>query len=200
MVLTNRIQKITEALYRVTELLSDKEPLKWLLRNEAVELFDFLASKENKEIWEGKGEFDLIRKINRTLQLAASSDTFVSNINFEILRREYLALGDFLREQIKTKKQEFQSLQSIQNFLPISISNGQISNGQDIDSNGHNGQTRKKQILGLFKENEWVSSQEILALLSQFSPKSIQRDLLEMVNSGILKKTGDKRWRKYSLT
>ncbi len=34
--LCDRIQKITEALYRVTDLLSDKEPLKWQLRDSAI--------------------------------------------------------------------------------------------------------------------------------------------------------------------
>ena len=35
---TDRIQKLTAALYRVTDLLSDKEPIKWTLRDKALNL------------------------------------------------------------------------------------------------------------------------------------------------------------------
>ena len=40
---TDRIQKLTAALYRVTDLLSDKEPLKWTLRDKALNLYDDLV-------------------------------------------------------------------------------------------------------------------------------------------------------------
>jgi len=216
--LCDRAQKITEALYRVTDLFSDKEPLKWQLRNSAIELFDFLMVAEEKELIGAENIFYSTRKMNRLLQLAYSSGAFVSSINFEVLRREYLSLSDSFENQLKRQKEEIDS------------------NGQHLLSNGHNGQSldsaekkseetkkalkktefplgnsvsksngqplilkeRKRRILGFIKEGEWVSIREIFTSLPEFGPKSIQRELLEMVDSGILKKTGEKRWRKYS--
>ncbi len=92
--LCDRIQKITEALYRVTDLLSDKEPLKWQLRDSAIELFDFLMVAENKELIGAENIFYSIHKMNRLLQLAYSSCAVVASINFEVLSREYRSLSD----------------------------------------------------------------------------------------------------------
>lgn len=207
-----KLQKITEALYRVTELYSDKEPLKWQLRAMAVELFDFLTSNEEKEIFDAGKAFDLIRRLTRLLQLAYASSAFVSSINFEVLRREYLSLND-----------------SLQNLLsPVPVSIGQVvdsigqTNGQEEKEpketkfplgnfvSKSNGQPvfleeRKRRILASIKGtkgtkgNEWLTIREISASLPEYGEKSVQRDLLEMVGAGILKKAGDKRWRKYGL-
>jgi hypothetical protein len=234
-----RVQKITEALYRVTEFFPDKEPLKWQLRCDAIEIFDFLMSSEDKkEIFRINNILFLIRKIERILQLTSSFGGYIPSINFEVLRREYLSLADSLQIQSRDQEKELYS-SAIENILPasspVSESNGHLpvvennSNGHSLVDNGHNGQEgkyeenkesnnkveenenenrngqpillkeRKRKILNLVKENEWISIREILVSLPEFGPKSIQRDLLEMVEAGILKKTGDKRWRKYSL-
>lgn len=253
----DKVQKITEALYRVTEFFPDEEPLKWRLRNASLEIFDFSASWENKnkdEIFGVENILNLIQRIDSALQLASSFGGYIPSINFEILRREYLSLAESLQSQFQDKSQELRVLESVKSLLPVSLpakdfdSNGQ-SNGQSENSNGHlptgefidnghNGQNRqtnennitstsvvdveknpigdriskkerKRKILGLIsakggsapggKENEWISVHEISSSLPEFGEKSIQRDILEMVEAGILKKTGDKRWRKYSL-
>lgn len=235
-----RVQKITEALYRVTELLPEKEPLKWQLRVDAVELFDFLILKERKEIFEAKNIFALIRRLARTLQLACASSAHVSSINFEVLRREYLSLSDSLENQIESEKNKIQSGEfAIENILPeepvgLPEYNGQLitdksnANGQPYVLNNHNGQKekelikvsnngnngngngngngtdivlkeRKRKILSLIKGGDWLSLREISDFLPEFGDKSIQRDLVELVNAGMLRKAGDKRWRKYAL-
>lgn len=232
----DQVQKITEALYRVTEFFPDKEPLKWRLRSDAIEVFDFLLSSENKkEIFGIEKILNLIQGIERALRLASSFGPYMPSVNFEILRREYLALGDSLEAQMESKKQE---LLSLRNLLPVSIGQSTDSNGQSDDSNGQffvdnghpqikkeketqgrslqlvaaartglastNGhlpllKERQKKILSALKGNGWVTIREISASLPEYGEKSVQRDILEMVEAGILKKTGDKRWRKYSL-
>jgi hypothetical protein len=213
----DKVQKLTEALYRVTELFPDKEPLKWQLRDNAVEILDFMLLVENKEVFNTGNIFDLFRKMNYLLQLASSSSAFISKINFEVLRREYLILVEEIN-----KMQVPKEITSPKDLLVISngqsvISNGH-SNGHDGQPNGHNGQKenkeknkeqidlidlldkRKKQILTVIKPNEWKTIQEIAGSLPGISIKNIQRVLLDMVENGILRKEGDKRWRKYSLS
>ena len=117
--LSDRAEKIAEALYRVTDLLPDKEPLKWQLRVDAVELFDFLILREQKEIFDAKNIFSLVKRLVRTLQLACASSAFVSSINFEVLRREYLSLSDSLENQIESEKNKLQSGEyAVENILP----------------------------------------------------------------------------------
>jgi len=79
---SERIQKLTEALYRVTELFPDKEPLKWQLRANAIELLDFLATAEGKEISDSRKSADLAKKISCFLKLAYDSSAFIYSINF----------------------------------------------------------------------------------------------------------------------
>ena len=215
---SERIQKLTEALYRVTELFPDKEPLKWQLRANAIELLDFLATAEGKEISDSRKSADLAKKISCFLKLAYDSSAFIYSINFEILRQEYLNLGDSLKLHIEDKKIIF-------NLNPVSNGHSSDSNGHLPDYNGHKKQKdnveqsqqieqieqtgqpqqpivlkeRKRKILSLLDKNEWRNIRDICHSLPGLATKSVQRDLLEMVGAGILKKEGNKRWRKYSV-
>jgi hypothetical protein len=141
----DKIQKITEALYRVTEFFPDKEPLKWRLRSDAIEIFDCLfSSEEKKGIFDIESVLNLIKRIDRALQLASSFGAYMPSINFEILRREYLSLADLLQNQFGTEKQESYTLESIKSILPVSSffqspnnefnSNGHLPNRESVDN------------------------------------------------------------------
>lgn len=211
--MTGKVQKLTEALYRVTNLFSDKEPLKWQLRETAVEIFDLLLSiletgqNEQKSILLENS----LRKINHLLNLTPFSGAFIANVNFDILKREYITLAEEIG-----KNQPLKEISPPKDLLVISA----ISNGHNGQSNGHNGQKeknekieenkdkneqtillneRKKQVLSFIKPNEWKTIKEIAVSLPEIGEKSIQRDLLEMAEAGVIKKKGNKRWRKYSL-
>lgn len=94
---TDRIQKLTAALYRVTDLLSDKEPLKWTLRDKALNLYDNLVSIKNTKDKDSLLDNSLknFAQIIKSLELV-SVGVSVSNLNFEILKREYLFLKNFV--------------------------------------------------------------------------------------------------------
>ena len=94
---TDRIQKLTAALYRVTDLLSDKEPLKWTLRDKALNLYDDLVSVKNTKDKDGLLDNTIknFAQIIKSLELV-SAGVCVSNLNFEILKREYLFLKNFV--------------------------------------------------------------------------------------------------------
>ena len=94
---TDRIQKLTAALYRVTDLLSDKEPIKWTLRDKALNLHDDLVSVKNTKDKDGLLDTSLknFAQIIKSLELV-SVGVCVSNLNFEILKREYLFLKNFI--------------------------------------------------------------------------------------------------------
>src|SRR3990167_1992107 len=84
--LKQRALKITEALYRTTDLFSDAEPLKWSLRNEALEILNM--HPQNFVRFDG-----LIKNISLKLDLA-SSGTFISKTNFEVIKGAYNDLLD----------------------------------------------------------------------------------------------------------
>lgn len=219
--ITDKVQKITSALYRVTDLLSDKEPLKWTLRDKAIGLHDNLVSVKNTK----DKDYLLNDSLKKFLQIIkslelVSSGVCVSNINFEILKREYSLLRDFI-EGKKTDMANDPKItleESFFNKKRREIGSGQ-SQKETADKNGFFGtpetiktslfygsekqqeidpQSRKGKVLDLLKNGQAKSVNEIAVNFSgEASEKSIQRDLLDLVKMGKISAMGDKRWRKY---
>lgn len=88
-----RVTRVSEALYRVTDLMPDEEPLKWSLRTKAIELVELLsfltssASLKDRAVTSARVH-ELIDAITRLLDIAAGA-SFISKVNFDVLRREY---------------------------------------------------------------------------------------------------------------
>lgn len=60
-------------------------------------------------------------------------------------------------------------------------------------------QERRKTIIGLLASKPEITVKDISIAVSNCSEKTLQRELLDMVAQGLLKKTGERRWSKYSL-
>lgn len=59
--------------------------------------------------------------------------------------------------------------------------------------------SRQSIIISLLKRKKEIMIKDVSPLIQGCSEKTIQRELLTMVHAGILKKTGEKRWSRYSL-
>lgn len=226
--LLDKIKKLTNALYRVTDLLSDKEPLKWTLRNKAVIIYENLVSvilltgevKDKNYIL--NETLNYISQLINTLELV-SMGTYVSNLNFEILKKEYINLKSFIegsKDEIVAEQKLLsacadrpETAESIEYNGQTAKSNGQkTSIGHKTDAqhqvshkaprkeNGLKIDDRKQKIFELIKKEGAKTISEITPLFSGVSAKSVQRDLLELVKTGKLNAEGEKRWRKYKLT
>lgn len=221
--ITDKVQKITSALYRVTDLLSDKEPLKWTLRDKAIGLHDNLVSVKNTKDKDRLLDDSLknFSQIAKSLELISSS-VCVSSLNFEILKREYSLLRDFIEGKkvdmandpkitleatsFNKKKQEINQLYPqkemlANNNLLSSFETSKISSfSEEIKFQEIDPQSRKGKVLNLLKNGPAKSVNEIAVNFNgEASEKSIQRDLLELVKIGKISAMGDKRWRKYEI-
>jgi len=99
---SERIRRITEALYRVSELLPDAEPLRWSLRREALQLFeDFAVFAMSPKSTRHRAVKDAESRIGRVLALIelAAAGSYLSELNFAVLKREYEAFGRVIGEQ-----------------------------------------------------------------------------------------------------
>lgn len=67
-------------------------------------------------------------------------------------------------------------------------------------SSGSENSSRKDIIIGLVKDKGEITIKDISCIVSDCSEKTIQRELLSLVNSSVLKKIGEKRWSRYSLS
>lgn len=251
--LCDRVQKITGAVYRVTDLLPDKEPLKWVIRENVVTTLNNIISIKDKKPFERAGHLmeinDAIDKIIVLFTIFSESNTFAGS-NFNILIEEYNAIKKDLASEIQssdikllfsdmsTKKyskensmaegnpQEISNGHSNgPNYQTIGQSNGQINdNGQEkviqkesphdptskkIEPKPAKGEIpekkksnwtnkeRKNKIFEIVKSKGKITVGELSGMFAGFSEKTLQRDLVEMVRNGLLRKEGDKRWRTY---
>ena len=226
--LLDRTQKITEALYRVTDFFSDTEPLKWVLRKEAVEIFNFVlkisvSSSSDSKHRALESISNRIWTLMRILEIA-SSNSFVSETNFSVLKREYTTIMDilvsskdnFLLESVtlsdyQTKKTSVSHVKDTKRGAPAVSVGGDVKNGtegvkSDVGNEkselfqpaGPPGGERRERILSFIKGQNWVSVGDLAAVFQgKISGKTIQRDLIGMANEGLLLKEGDKRWRRY---
>lgn len=205
-----RTKKITEALYRITDFFPDEEPLKWILRKEAVGIFNSFLNIESlshyERIKESKRCSLTIEKI-LTLTELASFGSFVGKANFDVLAREYKAILSFinginhdeinpiLKAELPGTDHEMLSASPYvreNNNKLAAIAANKGNEGLHFNS-------RHDKILSLVREGREVSIGDIYHYFEGISEKTIQRDLILLVNRGILNMNGDKRWRRYAL-
>lgn len=205
--IAERLQKLTAALYRVTDLFSDKEPLKWSLRDNAIELYSKLMSiRRNPNNFQDVIEY--VNKIIKILEIA-SSGTIVSSMNFDILRKEYvnlmtamesnkeiiipeISIGQKIIGQIKTEKIEAPIKPARQILLR------KKPERHILKSKGLHSEERKRKIIDFLKQNGERTIKEISVIFTGISEKSVQRDLSDLIKTGQLISKGEKRWRTYS--
>ena len=220
-----KTKKITEALYRITDFFPDEEPLKWILRKEAVGVLNSFLNIERVSYYERlKESKHCSSAIGKILNLAelASFGSFVAKTNFDVLGREYKAILSYingmnhdeispiLKTELLGTNQEVLSRSPY--FYPGNNKNEPVDDAENAKNNNHfvnnsasnndqdlrfNG--RHDKILSLVKEKKDVSVGDIYHYFDDISEKTIQRDLISLVNRGILNMNGDKRWRRYAL-
>ncbi|MBU3926020.1 DeoR family transcriptional regulator [Patescibacteria group bacterium] len=217
----DRIKKLTEAVYRVSNLYPDQEPLKWTLRENAIQLYNRIMSimDMSDRMSDRKIETDLREIISSFSQMVyklelASLGGFISDINFEILKKEYIKLKDFIQAQkniiisesfmdnimigssspvLEFKKETIGHLVSNRT---LNVQSGGVQTGSVQTDKIDN---RKQKILNFLKNNGKKTIREISSIFEGISEKSVQRDLAELVRSGQLATEGEKRWRVYFL-
>ena len=212
-VISDRLQKLTNALYRVTDLLSDREPLKWILRNKALKIYDIFSlllsdidiKDKNKKLNEG---LSYLSQIINILGMMSNGDSLFYK-NFEILNKEYNNLKLFVQGERETIISdikflpEFSALNKSSNkkdFKANKTINNKISIGQENNySIGQNNKAveRRNKILEILKTQGPKTISEITPSFLGISEKTIQRDLIFLVKTNKIKAEGEKRWRKY---
>lgn len=85
--------------------------------------------------------------------------------------------------------------------LPIKDINNEEKNAMSFNK-GHIVRDKNKRyevIINLLKKTKEISVRDVSSIVSDCSEKTIQRELLSLVDKGVLKKEGERRWSKYSL-
>lgn len=236
-------ERFVAALYILTELFPDPEPLKWELRSLGTLLCkDILSFRGRGSIFSKENVGDASSSIIRVASLLeiAHIANFVSAMNLSLFRRELDALmaliegrgrsGSAMGENLAFHESFFRvpeqprddvlvqkSQQSLVNktgemsTIQRNISHkGQggikdsVSYKVSDTTKGHldernNRVDRRQKIIGVLKLRGVATIKDISTVIVGCSEKTVQRELLKMVQEDVLRKEGERRWSRYSL-
>ncbi len=219
-----KTEKLATAVYMVTGLFSDNEPMKWSLRRKVSELMSFNLTYKDIA---GSSQIDFNHSVQtRVLEIVSLLDIseragLISTMNFSILKQEFSGLLDTFNsfeKALKDLPQETLSKTFFDTQLqsPISSSGstnvpaalqGSLKVNQShlkdntsaSSSDNQKRSSRQNIILNMLKKKKEVTIKDITEVIKNCSEKTIQRELISFIAAGVLKKTGERRWSKYSL-
>lgn len=181
-----------------------------LIVNRISEIFSFmdiaaavgLISDMNHKILKGEMAAleESLSKKQESYRIHIFEDLFTEDIQKDTQGQNIL---DENKRQIKAPS-DFKEKSATQNFSlknekRILVSSTRNHSLKEKKNNSSENSTRKDIIIGLVKDKGEVTIKDISSVVSECSEKTIQRELLSLVNSNLLKRTGEKRWSKYSL-
>ncbi|MEK7171161.1 MAG: hypothetical protein AAB774_02550 [Patescibacteria group bacterium] len=186
-----KIERITSALYLVTNFLSDNDPIKWKIREKALNILLVGAESAN---WRMSHITDLLRLIDVALY-----DQHSSSMNLSILREEYLKLNDLIKRETANLDALIGSPSTpIPSAAPPSLGQKTEKASPKIRKTFSLKTDRQEIILNSLTAGVWLPIKDIAKNLQNFSGKTVQRELNTLVIAGLVKKTGERRWSRYT--
>ena len=218
-----KTQKISYALFMISDLFDSKEPLRLSIRNNATELVKHSLSFIKNNTQENVRYIDqLLASLLETLSLCEAGyfAKLISEMNNTLLKKEIYHIVEIL----DLKKGKRISLD--EGFLDVG--NPDSYKGQIDTHKGHSvlyqkpiitntvksipvprlapkpiqkelKSNRSELIMSLLKKGQELTIKDFLIHIHDCSEKTIQRELLALVAKGLLKKKGERRWSRYSL-
>lgn len=219
--LVKKTERLVSAVYLVTGLIPENDPIRHLVRQESAGLMSFIVEYKNISL----PVFDnflmeveqRIQRINSYLQVCQNSG-LVSKMNSELITKEFNKILDEVLNNKSKLESENRNIPSSFFDVPLSYKNTSIEGyiqGVKSDSNHTQKDTkiftdkpvdhevkrsgRQSVILNLIKKKKEVTIKDISEVVKNCSEKTIQRELTAFISSGVLKRVGERRWSKYSL-
>jgi hypothetical protein len=215
----SRGQKIVSAIYLVTELFDEREPLRWSLRSNVLEFISDVSKGSTVAsdrlaqmifMIETAARVRLLSEMNRDI-LVSEIRSFINAFDAELKGKantEARHLSDVLEEVQDVPRISYQSSQTVRPERQMIIkgqARGPIKDIQKdtfkIEAQKHvsNGKDRKEKIVNVIREKGEITIKDIASIMPDCSEKTIQRDLADMVLAGGVKKKGERRWTVYFL-
>jgi hypothetical protein len=224
-----RISKVAQAIYIITDIIKDAEPLKWTLRKSATEASNFRHYLDEQDVLNTLErsllELEGMLEFGRNVRVLSEMNAFIIQDQIKKLINEIKegAKGSYSKEL----DYRFFDTQKPTPLLPSDVFGTSLENKDLYKSHkGHNvlydfytpspvkkapaanvkrelqptkeKDERKEEMLRIIKGIGEVTIKDLRDKIKDRSEKTIQRDLIQMVSDGVLKKTGERRWSKYS--
>lgn len=204
-----KTEKLASATYMVTNLFSDNEPMKWTLRKKVSELLSLMITfKDIRQPDFASFNQATKLKVSEIVSLYEVSTVggLVSQMNFSILKQEFFNLTELLN--VSNHKYEISKPLFPKSFFTQTQSfNGVARQTENVvkdnlslkDTLDFKSTNRQNIILGLLKKKKELTIKDIAVIIKDVSEKTIQRELISLIEAGVLQKKGERRWSKYSL-
>lgn len=222
-----QLEAISKAIYLVTDLLDPAEPLRNTLRKVSVELLDSVDKSVPLQTLHSllrlAKDIYIVSEMNATLLISAIEKTQVV-----LLEKHEVAIAPILAgsltEESSTAGQE---VVDVTTMVPservaektVSHQNSVVKpeirqyekqqvtvtrettreRSMSVSVPALDIGSRRKRILEVVRNKGQATINEFIESIQGCSSKTIQRELTSLVLSGTLKKTGERRWSKYSL-
>lgn len=213
--LYKKTERLVSALYLISNFLSDKEPIKWQIRELGMDLLS-----QNPSV-------SLANQILSLLQVSQIAG-LISEMNFNILKFEFESLIQRVEQAEKENLKGHVLADDFFNVPEGFLARPKLGEGGTLSLNyskGHNilsdrnvrlgkdlsdkvrsvkkaedsKSNRQSVILDLLKKKNELGIKDFVSSISGCSEKTIQRELMSLISKGQIKKVGEKRWSRYSL-
>jgi hypothetical protein len=223
--LSKKLERITSALYLVTNSLPVEEPLRHSIREKSLQLLSATFSLAEQAAVDAVTLVNSIqatvREVKALLHVARNAH-LISEMNYQVLEREFSALLDVTDSKLEPVGHpelngSYFQVESL-SFLPTVSSRGGNAPSQSgtvsappgtirprsapiLDGEPVTGikERRRQAILDIIKDRGRVTIKDISRLVQGCSRKTIQRELLSLVEEGVITKEGERRWSTYAL-
>lgn len=206
--------RISQAIYLASNHIKDSEPLKWELRKETISFLSYSRSITDNLKKDIHTDFSIdifSSSVNNLISMLflASSTGLISVNNANIIIYELETIVSLIKKSLDEGAVKAGFILSDDFFATdhdISSSNRQKSGKRhDLEQNPSLSNIKEKKddrqskIISLLKNQSGLTIKDFLKVIEGCSEKTIQRELSDLVNRGIVKKEGERRWSKYSL-
>ncbi len=220
-------RNLVRAAYYVTRFFREGDVLREKLRTVAHELVDTLLNflEEGKREYEDR--IHLHREKFKLYLFLSYEEGYLGQEHLELFLREIERFREVLpqwREQRKEKSVVIPDIQELlgnylggeeekkmgkeeiqsQNFSQRErrgqkekIEKREQSQQGEVRKDSLRKEERKQKILAFLEEGGEYSLPDICLVFDDCSPKTIQRDLQELIRSGLVEKIGERRWTRY---
>jgi len=213
------IIKLTNALYKVTDLFPKEEPLKFAIRKEGLDVMFFSNLVKGKSISSTQKEKEqYLDKVLAKIELVktyfgiAKEQEWVAERNFEVLEREYEILKDSLNlAVIKEKEVKKPVAVEIQKEEPITVFANNVTNNAreekkaDVTKrevrhlNYEELSSVQLKVLEILQSQGQLKANQISEGFPEMNPRTIRRELKGLKEMKIISSIGGGKMTVYKI-
>jgi hypothetical protein len=212
----NRSYRLAAAVFMISNVMDQNEELRTKIKNLSLQLVSVSVNLKDINFLDAKKLINNLEK--NSLELMSMLDIasvagLISKMNAGILREEFqsfiLELGKFSEKFESNKNVSVKGL--FTESLATNTDNNKlnevyknepknmIGNGVGNDNGHKRKDLRKNTVLDFIKGHNNVNIKDIMPHITGCSEKTVQRELISLINEGKIKKIGERRWSKYSI-